>query len=380
MMTARPQPLEAPLYVSHPMLPPLDQYTGVLAEVWQSAILTNGGALHNRLERAIAQRVGSGHLSLWNNGTTALMGALTALRLAGEVIVTPFTFPATVHAISALGLEPIFADIEPDTMTIAPASIADRATERTSAILGTHVYGTSCDTAAIGSLGRQLGARVVYDGAHSFGRPAPAFDESPDALGDATMLSFHATKLFHTAEGGAVVTRDTELDRRIRLIRNFGITSETEAEGVGLNGKLSELHAAMGLLVLPMLDAELQRRAAIAKRYAARLAGFEGLAVAAGLDESRQYFVVRISDAFGSTRDEVHDALRSINVHARRYFYPLVSDLDPYSQLPSARDLPVAKLVASECLALPFHALVTDDKVDRIGELFDWQYARARAR
>ena len=379
-MTSRPQPLAEPLYVSHPMLPPLEQYTEALSELWKSAMLTNGGVFHDRLEVALAERMGSGLVSIWNNGTTALMGALSAMDLSGEVIVTPFTFPATVHAISLLGLEPVFADIEPDTMTIASASIAERATDRTTAILGTHVYGISCDTASIGALGRTLGARVIYDGAHSFSRPTPVFDDSADALGDATMLSFHATKLFHTVEGGALVTRDPELDRKFRLTRNFGIKSETEAEGLGLNGKLSELHAAMGLQVLAMLDEELDRRAAIGDRYAQHLAGFEGLTVAAGLDECRQYFVIRISDAFGSTRDELCDALRSVNVHARRYFFPLVSDLHPYSTLASAQELPVAKQVASECLALPYHGSITNDQIDLIGDLIAWQYAQGRAK
>ena len=373
-MNGRPKPLSAPLYVSRPILPPFEGYTAMLAQLWDSAILTNGGVFHDQLESAVAKRLGGGHVSLWNNGTTALLGALAAMDLSGEVIVTPFTFPATVHSIALLGLSPVFADIEPDTMTIAPASIAERATSRTSAIVGTHLYGISCDTVAIGELGRQLSARVVYDGAHSFGRSTPVFPDSPDALGDATMLSFHATKLFHTVEGGALLTRDPELDRRFRLARNFGIMSETEAEGIGLNGKMSELHAAMGLQVLDLLDEELARRAVLATAYAARLAGIEGLEIVAGLDDCKQYFVLRVSEGYGSTRDDLHSALRQANVHSRRYFFPLVSDLDPYSSLPSAQHLPHAVRAARECLVLPFHGWVTPDQAQLICDVVEWQH------
>lgn len=373
-MTARPAGLPDALYVTRPVLPELAAFTASLVPVWQSAILTNGGRLHSQLEDAIAGRLAFGHVSLWNNGTNALLGALLALDLRGEVIVTPFTFPATVHAIAMLGLRPVFADIEPDTMTIAPASIADRITPATTAIVGTHLYGISCDTAAIGELARQHDLRVIYDGAHSFGRATPIFDDTPDALGDVTMLSFHATKLFHTVEGGALVTRDPELDRRFRLARNFGIQSETEEEGLGLNGKMSELHAAMGLQVLGLLGEELERRAAIADIYARRFAGIAGLDIASGLGASKQYFVIRISPEFGSTRDELHEMLRSANVFSRRYFFPLVSDMSPYSQLPSAADLPVAKTVAQECLVLPLHGSMTAAQAEIVADLVAWQH------
>jgi dTDP-4-amino-4,6-dideoxygalactose transaminase len=376
-VTARPAGLPEPLYVSRPVLPDLPDFTRSLEPVWESGILTNVGALHEQLERAIAERLGFGRVSLWNNGTSALLGALLALELRGEVVVTPFTFPATVHAVAALGLTPVFADIDRETMTLAPASVAERITPATTAVLGTHLYGISCDTAAIGELARQHGLRVIYDGAHAFGRATPIFEDTPDALGDVTMLSFHATKLFHTVEGGALVTRDAELDRRIRLARNFGIQSETEEEGLGLNGKMSELHAAMGLQVLGLIGEELERRAAIAAIYAERLAGIAGLAIASGLGESKQYFVIRISSPFGSTRDELHETLRSANVFSRRYFFPLASDLSPYAHLPSAADLPVAKQVAQECLVLPLHGSMTADQAHTVADLVTWQHTRS---
>lgn len=379
-MIQRPEPLSVPLFVSRPNLPPFSDYTAMLRELWDSAILTNGGAFHEQLEAALVARLGSGRVSLWNNGTTALIGALSAMDLKGEVIVTPFTFPATVHAIALLGLAPVFADIDPDTMTIAPTSIAERSSSRTSAIVGTHVYGISCDTAAIGELARGLSARVIYDGAHSFGRPTPIFPDAPDALGDVTMLSFHATKLFHTVEGGALITQDAELDRRFRLARNFGIKSETETEGIGLNGKMSELHAAMGLCLLATLDTELARRAELAATYARRLAGIAGLTIAAGLDAPKQYFVIRVSEAFGSTRDQLFLTLREMNVHSRRYFFPLVSDFGPYSKLPSARHLPNARRAAQECLALPFYGSMTTEQVELICDAIEWQHATASER
>ena len=378
-MTTQPIPFDEPLFVSRPVLPPLEEFVSDLEQIWKSHMLTNMGPFHIRLERALSERVGVGNLSLWNNGTTALLAALAALDLRGEVIVTPFTFPATVHAIAALGLTAVFADVEPNTMTLDVERVAEKVTPATTAIVATHIYGAFCDTSALGALAEQHSLRVIYDGAHSFGRHCPIFPDGSDTLGDITMLSFHATKLFHSVEGGALITRDAEVHDRLLSIRNFGIRSEDVVDGIGLNGKMSELHAAMGLRVLSRLDAEIDRRAELADLYAKRLAPLEGLSVVAGLGPSAQYFVLRVDErGFGSSRDELHATLRGLNIISRRYFYPLCSDIAPYSRHPSARDLPNAARAATECLALPFHGGMDEDTVQRICDAIEW-HATSRA-
>jgi dTDP-4-amino-4,6-dideoxygalactose transaminase len=381
MMSTPPIALDAPLYISRPVLPPLEEFVHDLEEIWASHTLTNMGAFHARLEAALNERVGFGQLSLWNNGTTALLAALAALDLSGEVIVTPFTFPATVHAITALGLTPVFADIDRQTMTLCPERVAEKITPSTTAIVGTHIYGTFCGTQELATLAREHSLRVVYDGAHSFGRHTPIFPEGAASIGDVTMLSFHATKLFHSVEGGALLTDDPELHDRLKSIRNFGIRSEDVVDGVGLNGKMSEIHAAMGLRVLSRLDDEIDRRVHLAEQYAKRLAGLDGLSVVAGTGPSVQYFVVRVDQrGFGMTRDELHRQLRALNIISRRYFYPLCSDIPPYSSHPSVEDLPVATRAASECLALPFHGGMDEDLVDRICDAIIWHSSSREGR
>jgi len=365
-MTSRLQPLEKPLAVTRPLLPPLEAYHDQLAEIWQSQQLTNFGAFHRRLEAALAQRSGHGRGTLWKNGTTALIAMLQAARATNDVVVTPFTFPATVHAITALGLNPVFADVDPETLTLSPDAVAEAITPTTSAVLGTHIYGTACDAEALGKVARAHGAKLLFDGAHSFAVPAPAFT-SDAALGDATMLSFHATKLFHTVEGGAVLTPDPGIHERLQAVRNFGIESEDVVGGFGVNGKMSELHAALGLLTLDMLDAEIERRREVAGLYLERLDGVEGVRVISGKGESMQYFVVRINaKAFGASRDAVHARMRRHNVLSRKYFYPLCSDIGIYADRPSAHNLPEARRAADEVLALPFYGGLTAELVNYV--------------
>lgn len=368
-----PQPFESPLYISPPLLPDREEYFSSLKEIFSSRTLTNMGQFHKKLESGIAARIGFGHVSLWNNGTIALIGALSQLELKGEVIVTPYTFPATVHAIALLGLTPVFADIDPWDMTLSAASVSDRITRKTSGILGTHIYGQPCDTASLHQIGKDNSLRIIYDGAHSFGRHQPIFSDEPGALGDVTMLSFHATKLFHSVEGGALITEDLDLDKRFRLARNFGIKAEDDVEGVGLNGKMSELHAAMGVHVLDKIDAEIEKRALLADEYISRLTGINGIRIVAGQGPSRQYFVIRIdAKAFGSSRNELHLSLREMNIMSRRYFYPLCSDIDVYAHLPSAKNLPNAKQAAEECLVLPLNGIMDSNAVGRVCETIMW--------
>lgn len=376
MNGSRPTPLDQPLYVSRPVLPPLAEYVADLEQIWASGTLTNMGPFHQRLQAAVGHRVGVGDVTLWNNGTTALIAALAALELRGEVLVTPFTFPATVQAIAALGLVPVFADVDPRTGTLSPTAAAERLTDATSAIVATHVYGTSCDTEALGRLARRHGLKVVYDGAHSFARRTPVFPAGAGSLGDVTMLSFHATKLFHTVEGGALVTADPDLHERLTHYRNFGIRSEDVVAGTGLNGKMSELHAAMGLRVLDRLDDEIDRRSALAQRYVQGLRDVPGVSVVAGHGASVQYLVVRVDPgAAGVDRDGLHRSLRELNVVSRRYFHPLCSDIAPFYDHPSAEHLPVARRFSAECLALPLHGGMDDEVVDRICAAIAWRGA-----
>src|SRR2546425_2214226 len=269
-MTSAPIAFTDPVYIVRPLLPPIEEFVHELSDIWDAAWLTNNGAKHLALERTLSAHLPAPHLSLFNNGTIALIVACRALRLAGEVITTPFTFPATPHVLSWNNITPVFADIDPVSMTIDPAKIEPLITARTTAILGVHVYGIPCQVDAIRTIADYYGLRVIYDGAHAFGTE---LDGQPiTAFGDVTMLTFQATKLFHTAEGGALVVRDLTLKHRIDLLKNFGIKNEEEVVLPGINGKMTELQAAMGLAVLRHLDAEREARAAVADVYRERLA------------------------------------------------------------------------------------------------------------
>lgn len=367
---ASPLPFEQPIYVTRPMLPPLEEYTTLLQEVWGSGWLANGGDQHRALEAELSQWLQTPELSLFNNGTIALIVACQAMRLSGEVITTPFTFPATPHVLSWNNITPVFADIDPDTLCIDPASAESLVNSRTSGILGVHVYGVPCDVRGFDTLARTYGLGVVYDGAHAFGtrvdgRPVASF-------GDATMFSFHATKLFHTAEGGALAVNDPDLKRRIDLLKNFGIKNENEVVMPGINGKMSELQAALGRVVLRHVDAERQSRAALRQVYEQRLDGIPGLRLLhlpAGVTDSLQYLVLRVeAGQAGCSRDVLHERLKRYNIITRKYFHPLCSEYSCYRQLPTAspRHLPNAYRVASEVLTLPFFGALAVDDVHRI--------------
>jgi dTDP-4-amino-4,6-dideoxygalactose transaminase len=368
-----PPAFNKPIYVTQPLLPSLELYTERLAEVWESKWLTNGGPQHAALEERLSKFFDNSNVSLFNNGTIALVTACQAFRLQGEVITTPFTFPATPHVLSWNGITPVFADIDPVSMNLDPANIEPLITNRTSAILAVHVFGTPCDVSGIQTIAQRHGLRVIYDGAHAFGtrisgKPITDF-------GDATMLSFHATKLFHTAEGGALVVRDAEVKKRIDFLKNFGIKDEFTVLMPGINGKMTELSAALGLLTLEMVAEEQKKRRAIAAIYRSRLRELPGIIVPSerpGVVGSEQYFPIRIDAASCRTsRDSVYTELRRFNVHARKYFYPLCSDHSCYRMLPSAQPsyLPVAQKVASQVLCLPFYGALSADDVHRICDI-----------
>ncbi len=364
---------DAPIYVTRPIMPDLDRVTEKLKEVWEAQWLSNGGAQHQALEERVRGFLKAPHLSLFNNGTIALMVAVQSLRLQGEVITTPFTFPATTHVLAWNNITPVFCDIHPDTLTIDPERIEGLITNRTTGILGVHVYGMPCHVEQIQQIADRHGLRVIYDAAHAFGTEIGG--RSIGTYGDISMFSFHPTKLFHTAEGGALTYGDPNLKPRIDLLKNFGIRNEFEVIMPGINGKMNELSAVIGLIVLDMVKEEWARRRAIRAQYTRELVGLPGISIVEmpqGVTNSEQYMVIRIDEGqFGASRDEIYAYLRDYNVFARKYFYPLTSDYPCYQQLPSAQhsQLPEAKRVREEVLCLPFYGQLRSEQVDRICEL-----------
>ena len=368
-----PAPFDAPVYVTRPLLPPLTAVMDRLQEVWTSQQLTNIGAQHERLEAALRAHLGTEHLSLFTNGTVALITAIRALGLSGDVVTTPFTFPATPHALSWSGLTPVFADVDPCTLNLDPGAVERAITARTSAILAVHVYGHACEVDQLERVANRHGLKIIYDAAHAFGgrvngRPI-------GACGDVTMFSFHATKLFHTAEGGALTCRDASLKQRIDDMRNFGIHGPDRVDAIGLNGKMTELQAALGLCVLERLGEELAQRRLLLARYRDRLAGLLGITwmpAANHADASCQYAVIRVDESrFGCSRDRLHEALRGFNVFTRKYFHPLCADYSCYRDLPSAAPdaLPVARRAVREVLCLPLYGGLAEADVDRICDM-----------
>jgi len=367
------QPFDEPIYVTRPLLPPLPALQARLADVWAAQWLTNGGSQHEQLERAIGDYLGVPHVSLFNNGTIALLTAVRALGLSGEVITTPFTFPATPHALSWSGITPVFGDIDPATLTLDPGGVEALITPRTTGILAVHVYGMPCDVTALQAIADRHGLKVVYDAAHAFGTTIQG--TGVGAFGDATMFSFHATKLFHTAEGGALTCPGAERKATFDHLKNFGILNQEEVDVVGINGKMNEVQAALGLAVLECVAGEVARRRELIARYRARLAGVPGLGLMPelpGVESSCQYFVVRIDPAgFGCSRDAVFERLKTYNVFTRKYFYPLCSDYPCYRALPSAASgrLPVARAVVEQVLCLPLYGALALSTVDAICDI-----------
>lgn len=353
-------PFDKPVYVARPVLPDRKKYFEMLDSVWASQQLTNHGSLHNALEARLSESLGVPGLSLVNNGTIGLLIALRALDIReGEVITTPFTFPATPHAISWNGLDIVFCDIRPDTYCIDPEKIEEKITDKTRAILGVHVFGFPCDVEKIQAIADRYGLKVIYDAAHAF--MTTIQDKPVSAFGDVSVFSFHATKLFHCVEGGALAYSDPALRKAIYLLRNFGIQNEETVVDVGINGKMNELQAAMGLLNIDLVENERARRQEIYNVYSSELAGVKGIilpVMTEGVTNSLQYFPVRIVESeTGVSRDFIYNELKKYNIFARKYFYPLCSDYDPYTELASSSpdNLPVANQVQQEILCLPFY-------------------------
>lgn len=366
------KPFPEPIYVTRPLLVDLEEVHQALGELWRSQWLTNNGAKHRQLEQELSGVLKVPALSLFANGTIALMAAVRSLELQGEVITTPFTFPATTHVLAWQNIRPVFCDIDENTLTIDPARIRNLITDRTSGILGVHVYGMPCNVKAIRRIADEHHLKVVYDAAHAFGTEIAG--TGIGNFGDISMFSFHATKLFHTLEGGALAFPSPGRKEQIDLLRNFGIKNEEEVLLPGINGKMNEFQAAVGILNLRHLDAERKKRARIVGAYQRNLSGMPGIrimTVPEGTVDSLQYFVIRIQEAFGASRDDVYESMKQYNVFTRKYFYPLTSDYPCYRKLPSADPvlLPMARKAAREVLCLPLYGDLAPDSVDAICEM-----------
>ncbi len=367
-------PNKPTIYVTQPDLPPLEAVVGSLREIWDNRALTNGGPFHTRFEQALCEQLGVEHLSLFTNGTLALVTALQSLRITGEVITTPYSFVATAHSLLWNGIKPVFVDIDPHTLNLDPARIEAAITPQTTAILPVHVYGRPCDVSAIQRIADTYNLRVIYDGAHAFGVRDSDGGQSVARHGDMTMLSFHATKVFNTFEGGALVCSDAKTKRRVDHLKNFGFVDEVTVVAPGINGKMNEFSAALGLLQLDRLDLVLQKRRLIASRYREALQGVPGIRLLfrdAAANTNYGYFPVLIGPDYPIDRDALYWRLREWGVHARRYFYPLISDFPMYRGLPSAAraNLPVAADAAARVLCLPIYPDLVEEEQWRVIEI-----------
>ena len=358
------------LFVTKPDLPPLDEFIPYLREIWTSKILTNGGPFHQRFEAALSTYLGVDHIAAFSNGTLALVTALQALRISGEVITTPYSFVATAHSLLWNKLTPVFVDIDAATFNIDPAKIEAAITPRTTAIMPVHCYGHPCEVERIQQIADNYGLRVIYDAAHAFGVRQDG--ASILSAGDLSVLSFHATKVFNTFEGGAIICPDAKTKRRVDHLKNFGFVDEVTVVAPGINGKMSEFNAALGLLQLEHVDAAIARRKAIDELYRAGLASISGIQcpprVSAGRTHNYAYFPIRVSADYGLSRDTLFARLREADVVARRYFYPLISEFPMYRGLPSSsvENLEVAAQVASQIICLPMYPDLTTEDVERV--------------
>lgn len=357
--------------VTSPLLPDLQEFIPLLEDIWERKWLTNKGFYHKKLEAAMAEYLGVPYVSLFTNGTLPLITALQALGLnAGEVITTPYSFVATTHALWWNGLTPVFADVDPVTGNLDPAKVEEAVTERTVAIMPVHVYGTPCDTAALQAIADRHGLKIIYDAAHAFG--VRVNGESILQAGDMSTLSFHATKVYNTVEGGALVCHSAEMKKKIDQLKNFGFTGEIEVVAQGINSKMDEIRSAYGLLNLQRVDAAIAARKATAATYRAALQGVPGIRCMEdipGVSHNYSYFPVFIdSAAYGRTRDELFFAMKEQNVLARRYFYPVIPDFAAYRTTLSAKaaDIPVARALAESVLCLPMYHNLTAEDVERV--------------
>lgn len=360
--------------VTSPLLPNLDEFYEELKKIWDSKWITNNGSYHKKLEASLAEYLGVPYVSLFTNGTLPLLTALQALRITGEVITTPYSFVATTHSIWWNGCKPVFVDIDPATGNIDPDKIEAAITPRTTAIMPVHVYGKPCDTKRIQEIADTYGLKVIYDAAHAFG--VKVNGESILNAGDLSTLSFHATKVFNTIEGGAMVMHDLATKKRIDDLKNFGIHDEVTVVGPGINSKMDEMRSAYGLLNLKQVDAAIEARHQVAIKYREALRDVEGISFfddMPGVRHNYSYFPIFIdAERFGMTRDELYAKMKANNVLGRRYFYPLISEFSTYRGLDSARpdNLPNAHKMANSVLCLPMHHKMSNSDLECVFEFF----------
>lgn len=362
--------IDKPIYVTSPLLPSLEDFTFLLKEIWESKMLTNNGNFHQKLEEELAKYLKVPYLSLFTNGTLPLITALQAMRITGEVITTPFSFVATTHSLWWNGIKPVFVDIEPETCNLDPSKIEAAITPRTTAIMPVHVYGKPCKTKEIQEIANKYGLKVIYDAAHAFG--VEINGESILNFGDMATLSFHATKVYNTLEGGALVVHDEQTKKRIDYLKNFGFASETEVVAPGINSKVDEVRAAYGLLNLKQVDHAINSRRKVAIRYRDELQGVKGITFfndIPGVRHNYSYFPIFINaEEYGMTRDELYFKMKEHNVFGRRYFYPLISTFSTYRGLDSANpdNLLVATQMSNNVICLPMHHALSENEVEYI--------------
>ena len=355
--------------VTSPLLPDLDEFNTMLKEIWESKWITNNGQFHQRLEKELAEYLGVPYVSLFTNGTLPLLTALQALRVTGEVITTPYSFVATTHCIWWSGCKPVFVDIDPATGNIDPDKIEAAITPKTTAIMPVHVYGKPCDTKRIQDIADKYGLKIIYDAAHAFGVKVDG--ESILNAGDMSTLSFHATKVYNTLEGGAMIMHDEVTKKRIDYLKNFGFAGETDVIAPGINSKVDEVRAAYGILNLRQVEDAIEARHQVAIRYREALRNTDGITFMEdmpGVKHNYSYFPIFIdADRYGTTRDELYFKMKNENVLGRRYFYPLISEFSTYRSLPSAAkdNLPNAYKMADSVICLPMHHALSDEDVER---------------
>ncbi|SCX59736.1 DegT/DnrJ/EryC1/StrS aminotransferase family protein [Nitrosospira sp. Nsp1] len=346
------------VFVTQPLLPPLEEFIPYLQKIWDNKILTNCGPFHQQLESALCEYLGLEHIALFTNGTIALVTALQALRITGEVITTPYSFVATAHSLLWNGIKPVFVDIDPRTFNLDPAKIEAAITPQTTAIVPVHCYGHPCDVEAIQKIANNYNLKIIYDAAHAFG----VKDTRGSILrhGDLSVLSFHATKVFNTFEGGAIVCPNAQIKHHIDNLKNFGIVDEVTVVAPGINGKMSEINAAFGLLQLQHMDRAWARRKEIDTLYREQLAGLRGIQCLPDTGEimpNYSYFPILVQSEYPIARDDLYQKLKDEGIYSRRYFYPLISDFPMYRGLASAQrsNLPVASDVTTKVLCLPIY-------------------------
>lgn len=356
--------------VTSPLLPPLEEFIPYLEDIWDRKWLTNNGEYHKELEKALCDYLGVEHLSLFTNGTLPIMIALQALRITGEVITTPYSFVATTHSLWWNNIKPVFVDIEQKTCNINPDLIERAITPKTTAIMPVHVYGNPCNIDAIQEIADKYGLKVIYDAAHAFG--VKVNGRSVLKAGDMSTLSFHATKTYNTAEGGALICKDEATKKRIDFLKNFGFAGETEVVAPGINGKMDEIRAALGLLNLKHVNCAISKRQAVAIAYRELLSDIPGIKFMKDMQDVRHnysYFPIFVDEKeYGISRDELYIKMKAANIYSRRYFYPLISEFSTYRGLDSAdsSNLPVAHKVASSVICLPMHHELSNEDIEKV--------------